>query len=203
MAALRPGLGWRESVARVDYAFQPIVNIHTGVTYGYEVLLRNVAAAGFDSIAGFFDQAHQTQSLNTVHQALFHKAVDKLASLPWAHQTKLFFNLDSRVFGTETFNADIDIRLPQGLGLSKDTVCLEISEKHELCGTDDLQAKLDRLRRMGCRIAVDDFGTGFSGLHLLYFARPECAKIDPATFRTSKKMRASACWPRALSTLLT
>ena len=25
----------------VDYAFQPIVNIHSGICYGYEALLRN------------------------------------------------------------------------------------------------------------------------------------------------------------------
>ena len=37
----------------VDYAFQPIVNIHSGVCYGYEALLRNHAEAGFSSIVEF------------------------------------------------------------------------------------------------------------------------------------------------------
>jgi EAL domain-containing protein (putative c-di-GMP-specific phosphodiesterase class I) len=55
----------------LDYAFQPIVNIHTGMTYGYEALLRNVQAAGFASIASFFDEIHDRQVLKIANDLLF------------------------------------------------------------------------------------------------------------------------------------
>jgi len=38
---------WKLIVDQIDYAFQPIVNIHTGVCLGYEVLLRDYDKAGF------------------------------------------------------------------------------------------------------------------------------------------------------------
>jgi EAL domain-containing protein (putative c-di-GMP-specific phosphodiesterase class I) len=31
----------------LDYAFQPIVNIHTGLVYGFEASIRNVDKAGY------------------------------------------------------------------------------------------------------------------------------------------------------------
>jgi len=89
---------WDQIVKRLDYAFQPIVNIHTGVAYGYEVLMRKVENEGFDSIEAIFDQAEQERALSEIHQALFTKALRKLNTLSWCSQTKLFFNIDSRLF---------------------------------------------------------------------------------------------------------
>jgi len=54
---------WLSRIAQIDYAFQPIVNIHSGVCYGYEALLRNYEAAGFSSILDFFDAAYDDQFL--------------------------------------------------------------------------------------------------------------------------------------------
>ena len=45
-----------QNIARVlDIAFQPIVDIHSGRVFGFEALLRNVAATGFTSPVEFFD----------------------------------------------------------------------------------------------------------------------------------------------------
>jgi sensor c-di-GMP phosphodiesterase-like protein len=49
---------WKEIVDILDYAFQPIVNIHTGVCIGHEALLRNFKDAGFSSIQEVFDDAY-------------------------------------------------------------------------------------------------------------------------------------------------
>lgn len=172
------GSNWQSILETIDYALQPIVNIHTGVAFGYEALLRQVEQARFDSIAAFFDRADQDGVLPAVHEALFEKAFTKFSRLPWADQTKLFFNLDSRLFTNASFPRGVNIHLPEGLPYPGDTVCLEISERYEICGADQLNEKLELLRGMGCRIAVDDFGTGFSGMPLLYYTRPEYIKID-------------------------
>lgn len=41
---------WKQIVEKVDFAFQPIVNPHTGHIFGYEALLRRWEDSGFDSI---------------------------------------------------------------------------------------------------------------------------------------------------------
>ena len=48
---------WINRLAKVDHAFQPVVNIHTGNTFGFEALLRCHSAAGFSSIDQLFDTA--------------------------------------------------------------------------------------------------------------------------------------------------
>jgi EAL domain-containing protein (putative c-di-GMP-specific phosphodiesterase class I) len=37
---------WKTALGKLYYAFQPIVNIHSGVTYGFEALLRGWKNAG-------------------------------------------------------------------------------------------------------------------------------------------------------------
>lgn len=57
-------------------------------------------------------------------------------------------------------------------------VVFEITE-HELCPDDRrLNAVLAGLRERGARIAVDDVGTGYAGLHSLVNVRPDIIKVD-------------------------
>ena len=87
---------WNQVVARLDMAFQPIVNIHTGACYGYEALLRNTAEAGFATIQDFFDRCHAHGILADIEMVLREKAVAKFATLGHHRQSKLFINLDNR-----------------------------------------------------------------------------------------------------------
>lgn len=96
---------WVECLSRIDFAFQPIVNIHTGVCYGCEALLRNYEEAGFRSIDDFFDQAYRDRALYSVDLCLREKAVKKFSTLKWNRQTKLFINLDNRVLDSENYKS--------------------------------------------------------------------------------------------------
>jgi len=169
---------WARYLEIVDYAFQPIVNIHTGAIYGYEALIRKVEEAGFESIPDFFDDAFNHHILGPVHQHLFMAAFDKISRFSWEGRAKLFFNIDSRLFHFAEFHPEKVLDLLENRRVPKDRVCLELSEKHPICEADNLIGKLKMLRNLGCSIAVDDFGTGFSGTQLLYFTKPEYVKID-------------------------
>ncbi|WP_373501830.1 EAL domain-containing protein [Desulfococcus sp.] len=169
---------WHRVLDTLDYAFQPIVNIHTGAIYGVEALIRRWDDAGFTSIPLFFDTVFQDRDPHEVNRGLFDIAFAKFQQMPWAGHIRLFYNLDSRLFHAETFLPDElfaafkDARLPRG------SVCLEITERHQVCTADNLPMKMKGLRTIGCGIAVDDFGAGFSGTQLLYYTQPEYVKID-------------------------
>jgi EAL domain-containing protein (putative c-di-GMP-specific phosphodiesterase class I) len=57
-------------------------------------------------------------------------------------------------------------------------VVLEITERASLSGIDELPARIRTLRQMGFRIAIDDFGAGYSGLGTFAQLEPEVVKLD-------------------------
>jgi diguanylate cyclase (GGDEF)-like protein/PAS domain S-box-containing protein len=54
----------------------------------------------------------------------------------------------------------------------------EITESHSITDVTKVQALLHELRQLGCRIAVDDFGTGFSTFSYLRQLEADILKID-------------------------
>jgi diguanylate cyclase (GGDEF)-like protein len=169
---------WVERIDCLDFALQPIVNIHSGVCFGYEALLRNYAAAGFQSIDDVFDQASADNRLHQVDLRLREKAIEKYSQIGWCRYTKLFYNLDNRIFTSSDYQSGYTDALLKKKDLRQSNICFEISEKHRLTQTQKAVATFCAYRSQGFRIAVDDCGTGFSGLKLLYYAEPDLIKVD-------------------------
>jgi len=172
------GFAWEEALGRLEYAFQPIVNARSGACYGYEALLRGYREAGFDSIREVFDAAFEDACLHHVELALRHRAIDRFVRLPHYHNAKLFYNLDSRVLEMPDYQGGRTRHILSLYGLDSDAVCLEISERHDISGSASVLAVLERYRAQRFGIAIDDYGSGFSGLQLLYHSQPDFIKID-------------------------
>ena len=170
--------GWASRLKKIDYAYQPIVNIHTGNTFGFEALLRGHEAAGFSSIDDVFDQAYDQGLLHQVDLFLREKAFTKFSAFRKKHPAKLFFNLDNRLFNSMDYAPGSTQSLIHACGLCQDDICFEISEKHQFHDNSDVAKILEAYHSQGFKIAVDDCGTGFSGLQLLYYTEPDYIKID-------------------------
>lgn len=169
---------WLFRLDEIDYAYQPIVNIHTGVCFGCEALLRNHEAAGFSSIEEVFNRAFDENVLHQVDLALREKAMAKFSEFRKGKEYKLFYNLDNRLINSKDYEPGNTSDLLEKYNFSKNSICFEISEKHELEYINNAAEVLHTYRSQGFNIAVDDCGVGFSGLQLLYYAEPEYIKID-------------------------
>lgn len=66
-------------------------------------------------------------------------------------------------------------------------VVLEITERGTVDDVPDLKTRVDRLRALGFRIAVDDLGAGFAGLTTLAQLEPDIVKIDMSLIREIHK----------------
>lgn len=174
----RHKLDWSSTLSMIDFVFQPIVNIGAGLCYGYEALLRNHESAGFASINALFDTAHSHGDIVKVNLVTLEKAVAKYMESGCAAHSKLFLNIDNRVIAEfRVFLAGIESILDRH-NLAPSNVCLEISEKHEFFPFEGAKEVFADMRKIGFKIAIDDFGSGFSGLQLLYNADPDYIKID-------------------------
>ena len=169
---------WSRRLEKIDYAFQPIVNIHTGNTFGFEALLRGHNDAGFSSIDHVFDTAYKEGQLHQVDLALRKKVLEKFAEFRQYHSVKLFYNLDNRLFNSMDYSPGNTRDILQNLGYTQNDICFEISEKHQFQDNSNVAKILEAYHSQGFKIAVDDCGTGFSGLQLLYYTEPDYIKID-------------------------
>ncbi len=164
-------------VEGLDYALQPIVNIHTGVCFGYEALLRAYDGADLD-IQALFDGAFAQGTLLQLDLALKKKAVEKFVKAKEYERMKLFYNLDNRILSMSDSLPDNDAVMARAYNLQPGSICFELSEKHDCGCIVQADAMLSHFRYHGFKVAIDDFGTGFSGLQLLYNTEPDFIKID-------------------------
>lgn len=180
---------WRSIVDSLTFAFQPIVHIHNGETYGFEALLRGWAAIGFDSIPAVFDAADKHGVLLSFNRALQVKAQTLFEKLNFTRRTKLFFNVDNRVFDDEFARSEEPLfpSVENGDGGSH-WFCVELSERHELKTDERFFSRLHKFQERHIAVAVDDFGSGFAGLMLLYKSNPDIIKIDRFFIAVSFRM---------------
>jgi EAL domain-containing protein (putative c-di-GMP-specific phosphodiesterase class I)/GGDEF domain-containing protein len=169
---------WQDKLKIIDIAFQPILNIHTGKTFAVEALLRNYKEVGFESIFSLFDEAYQKNILYSFDIALRRKTIKKFTSIAIYENIKLFYNLDNRLFEMPNFAQGNTKRILSEYNIKKDTICFEISERHQLDGVHDMQTIMQHYKDNNYCIAIDDFGVGYSGYKLLHDVKPDILKID-------------------------
>ena len=162
----------------VEYAFQPIVSLQSGICYGYEALLRGHAHLGLPTIAAVFDEAWRLGILHTLDLLLRRKALEGFCRLSKPPGARLFFNLDNRVFASPDYQPNQTRALLTEVGLAPSTFCFELSELHAFGNERLAQGILDGYRAQSLLLAIDDFGIGLSGLSVLYARHPDVVKID-------------------------
>ena len=87
---------------------------------------------------------------------------------------KLFVNASSRFLAHSVF---LDDRNLASIKRSHSQVVMEISEKEGIWDYPTFREVLARLRASGLQIAIDDAGSGYSGLESILQMRPEYIKI--------------------------
>jgi EAL domain-containing protein (putative c-di-GMP-specific phosphodiesterase class I) len=162
----------------IDYAFQPIVNIHTGAVFGFEALVRGYDRLGLDNITMLFEYAFSRGILHRLDLILRGIAVKKFMRLPADGSHHFFFNIDPRLLESGDYAAGRGLTILGEHGLSPTRVCLELTEVEEVIHDTNTLGILRRYRAQGYRLAIDDFGAGYSGLRHLYESQPDFVKID-------------------------
>ncbi len=157
------------------YAYQPIVNVHTGEAYGFEALLRGVERHHGASIPEYFAAIDERGLTLETELALLHLAVRAFTRFADATPARLFFNLNNHVLDVSPDHPERIREILRCYALPFANFCIEISES---AGLSVAHAQALASWRHRPLIAVDDFGTGYSGLRLLAETRPDIVKID-------------------------
>jgi EAL domain-containing protein (putative c-di-GMP-specific phosphodiesterase class I) len=92
----------------------------------------------------------------------------------------LFVNLHTRdLLDPELYDAS------SPLGRIAERVVLEVTERAAIDVVGDIVARVEALRAMGFRIAIDDLGAGYAGLASFAALEPEIVKLDMSLVRNA------------------
>ncbi|WP_448611098.1 EAL domain-containing protein [Geodermatophilus sp. URMC 60] len=149
--------------------FQPIVDLAAVRIVGYEALARFPGTAGPDvwfAAAADWGLAADLEALAVT------KALAAVPLLP--DNTFLAVDVDPHLLGS----APVQEALAGLPDLSR--VVVELPERTPVDDLDALRRQTDRLRARGARVALDDAGSGWSGLQQMAVVRPQFVKLDRA-----------------------
>lgn len=176
-------------------AFQPIVDVETRTTVGYEALVRGPAGESAATVLGQVPESERY----IFDEACRIVAIEKSAMLGLV-QTKadLCVNFFPNAVHDRTTSLDRTLLAADGVGLSLKRVIFEMTELEGLRDPEQLKPIVAEYRRQGLRMAIDDFGAGFAGLSMLATFQPDIVKIDRALCEKIQDRRTSRVIVRAI-----
>ncbi|OMQ14954.1 hypothetical protein A7K94_0212880, partial [Modestobacter sp. VKM Ac-2676] len=173
-AARRPGAALAGD--QLHLVYQPVVDLALHRTTSVEALLRwRHPVYGEVSPAEFVPLAEESALITELGRWVLHQATATVAGLPH-DDLAVAVNVSARHLRTGELVDDVLAAL-EASGLPASRLVLEITES-VLLDDGHVVADLELLRRLGVRIAVDDFGTGWSSLAYLVGLPIDVLKMD-------------------------
>ena len=198
--SVRNALGRAITGHELRVLYQPIVSLADEKVIGAEALVRwERPGFGLLSPDEFIPIAEEGSLISAVDCWVLQEACRRGAQWCTAGGT-LAINLSAR-----TLRQDDAVRvLSQALrrsAIPPDRVTVEITETTLLEGLGVTSDNLDRLRDLGVKLSIDDFGTGHSSLSQLQQTDVDILKIDQSFVAAMDQDRSSAAIVSAIITL--
>jgi diguanylate cyclase (GGDEF)-like protein len=183
VARLDNEVALRRSLERGEFAlhYQPIVEHESGRLAGFEALIRwRHPQRGLVAPANFIGLAEEIGLISAVGAWVLEEACRE--ALNWANpEGGLAPFVSVNVSPNQLGGADLVNTLAAVLdrtGLSPERLWLEVTESGLIADVDATVMTLHALRELGVKLAVDDFGTGYTTLGNLKRFPLDVIKID-------------------------
>ncbi|MEW9109270.1 MAG: EAL domain-containing protein [Cytobacillus gottheilii] len=162
--------------------FQPILNLKTGNTIGYETLNRPEQSKFFSTTESFYEFIGQTDQVFLFECFLRNLAlkryIDRLHECDEKNDLMIFVNIHPNVLLDNNYHAGETLQLLKELNIAPEQVVFELTEKSAVTDFCLFEKVLDHYRSQGFRIAIDDVGSGYNSLKTLVYLKPEFIKLD-------------------------
>jgi EAL domain-containing protein (putative c-di-GMP-specific phosphodiesterase class I) len=153
---------------RLVAVYQPIVDLCTGATRGYEALSR----FQLDPLRPpdqWFAEADAAGLGPELEMHAIRSAIKSRHRLPTG--TYLSVNVSPKTLLSQSFAALLQ-------SLDGEPLVVEVTEHSAVEDYDELKRAIDQFRARGVRLAIDDLGTGFASFMHIVKLLPEFMKLD-------------------------
>jgi diguanylate cyclase (GGDEF)-like protein len=160
--------------------YQPQISLTTGAVTGMEALLRwTHPKLGRVPPAQFIALAEETGLIVPIGEWAFMTACCEGKALQdeLGMDLTVSVNLSPRQFRQKNLVHVVENSLMKS-GLPAERLQIEITENMLMSNSEDILDKLQRMRQLGVRISIDDFGTGFCSFSYLLQYQVDRLKID-------------------------
>lgn len=161
--------------------YQPIVDLATGDIYKAEALIRwQHPTRGLISPADFIPVAEDTGMIIDIGDWIFKQAANQVKRWREIHHDgfQISVNKSPVQFLNEGKTHNSWILYLEKLGLSGDSIVVEITERLLMDARTIVIDKLTEFHDAGMQVSLDDFGTGYSSLSYLKKFNIDYLKID-------------------------
>ena len=156
--------------------FQPVAEIRTGRLKGFEVLARwEHPEFGEIPPSAFIELAEQNGMIGELTSQILRKACLAAAEIP--APLEIAVNVSPSLFQDLELPAKVR-SIAKETGFPLNRLCLEITEEGLMQDLENASRNANEFKRLGCRLELDDFGTGHSSLSHLHGLPFDTLKID-------------------------
>ena len=149
---------------RVIPYFQPILDVGGKRIAAYEVLSRIDLAGQMIRADEFVELAEKMGVIHRLDLLVLERALKSLQAQ--GHRGEIFVNLSPRALVLNEFSREIR-RIIAENGVAPERIVFEITERDTVKNLALLEQFLIDLKADGFKLAIDDFGSGFSSFHYL------------------------------------
>ncbi|MBL7260579.1 EAL domain-containing protein [Paractinoplanes lichenicola] len=154
---------------------QPILELQTNEITRHELLLRVLDEAdGPQSPIQVLDIAERLDAVFDIDLWVVERAMQLAAEQP---HSCLQINLSGRSVGDPRLTDEVE-RLIERYGVKPAQLTFEITETALIGNLSEARRFADRIRDLGCELALDDFGSGYASFRYLRIFPIDLVKID-------------------------
>ncbi|MGZ5819038.1 MAG: EAL domain-containing protein [Burkholderiaceae bacterium] len=181
---------------RLVMYYQPIINLFNGKTSHYEALLRIMDEHGKPCNTGELVKTCEVFGLiGRLDRAVVSACLNDVKRLPQG--TGVAINLSGKSIGDASLLHLIETQISE-LNIDPSRIIFELTETAAFYNLDEVRHFVSRIKGLGCRFALDDFGVGFSSFYYIKELDFDYLKLDGSFIKNLPKNLNDQVFVRAM-----
>lgn len=165
----------------IQTVFQPILSLENGVVLGYEALSRGPVNTPLQNPEKLFTYAMENNQLWELESLCRTKALECAHKLHI--KEKLFLNVNPNIMNDTKFRQGFTKDYLSRFKMDAEKIVFEITEKEAIVNLTHFKQTVTHYKEQLYQIAIDDVGSGYSGLNILTDIHPHFVKLDMQLIR--------------------